>query len=222
MNVIAVLLIASLTSFSNVNAIDLSKLGLGDNFGQDASCVVVVVGCEGTGSVDSTGDTIIGSNNGNGNNKNDYLNRDGIGTRDGTLFVSKEIVCRSTNGTPSDDAVCNFAESSPNYPQIQNFSFTVSGNNPKPSSFIASPSGTSVNLEPGNYTVVEGLSNGFDIDHIRFELNALSATLDGTGVKGDCDFIDHVTATGLMTSNGSKECTFINTITFNFGTVPAQ
>lgn len=36
-----------------------------DGFGQSLDCVIVVVGCDGTGSVGSSGDTIIGSNNGN-------------------------------------------------------------------------------------------------------------------------------------------------------------
>ncbi|MDR4491949.1 MAG: hypothetical protein R2685_13785 [Candidatus Nitrosocosmicus sp.] len=42
-----------------------------DDIGQSLKCVIVVVGCDGTGSVGSSGDTIIGSNNGNnGNNTN--------------------------------------------------------------------------------------------------------------------------------------------------------
>lgn len=53
-----------------VNAFDLPKLQVAENVGQSLHCVIVVVGCNGTGSVGSSGDTIIGSNNGN-NNTND-------------------------------------------------------------------------------------------------------------------------------------------------------
>jgi len=39
-----------------------------DDIGQSAECVIVLVGCDGTGSVGSSGDTIIGSFNGNDDN----------------------------------------------------------------------------------------------------------------------------------------------------------
>lgn len=51
----------------NVNGLNMSEFDLPD-VGQNVKCVIVVVGCDGTGSVDSSGDTIIGSNNNNGNN----------------------------------------------------------------------------------------------------------------------------------------------------------
>lgn len=56
---------------SNVNALDLSNFEVADNLGQSLHCVIVVVGCNGTGSVGSSGDTIIGSNNGNNNTSNE-------------------------------------------------------------------------------------------------------------------------------------------------------
>lgn len=215
------MLLVSSFGFTSVYAIDLSDYGLGSNIGQSVRCVIVVVGCDGTGSASSSGNTIIGSYNSN-DIGNDESNSGGVAeTQSGTLMVSKEIICKSINGTPIDKAVCGFAKSSSNYPQVQDFSFTVSGNNPNPSiSFPASTLGTPVTIGPGTYTIVEGLSNGFDIGQLHSELNALSVTLDGTGVKGDCDFIDHVTASGSMTLGEPEECTFINTITFNFGTVP--
>ncbi len=52
----------------NVNAIDLDNFQNFDDLGQSAECVIVVVGCDGTGSVGSSGDTIIGSGNGNDDN----------------------------------------------------------------------------------------------------------------------------------------------------------
>jgi hypothetical protein len=50
-----------------VNALDLSNFEVADNLGQRLYCVIVIVGCNGTGSGGSSGDTIIGSNNGNNN-----------------------------------------------------------------------------------------------------------------------------------------------------------
>lgn len=46
----------------------LGNLESADDVGQSLECVIVVVGCDGTGSVGSSGDTIIGSNNGNDDN----------------------------------------------------------------------------------------------------------------------------------------------------------
>ena len=48
-----------------------------DDVGQSLECVIVVVGCDGTGSVGSSGDTIIGSNNGNANNNTNGNNGNG-------------------------------------------------------------------------------------------------------------------------------------------------
>jgi hypothetical protein len=55
-----------------------------DDIGQSAECVIVVIGCDGTGSVGSSGDTIIGSNNGNDDN-NTVPNPNGGGNQPGIL-----------------------------------------------------------------------------------------------------------------------------------------
>jgi len=52
----------------NAYATIMSEIPNIDDIGQSAECVIVVVGCDGTGSVGSSGDTIIGSNNGNDDN----------------------------------------------------------------------------------------------------------------------------------------------------------
>jgi hypothetical protein len=217
---IAIFLISSMSiTIIQVNALDFSNLGIPDNLGQSVECVIVLVGCDGQGSVGSSGDTIIGSNNDKGDDDTNNGGNGGV-TEPGTLTVSKEIVCESTNGSPSDDAVCDFAKTSPNYPQTEDFSFTVSGNNPNPSTFPASSSGTPVTIGAGNYTIVEEFSNDFDIGKISSELNALSVILDSTSVRGDCDFAGREIAIGTMTSGSSQDCTLVNTIAFNFGTVP--
>lgn len=58
-------MLMTITSITMVHAsIDLSNLDEVRDIDQNADCVVVVAGCDGTGSVDSHGDTTIGSNNG--------------------------------------------------------------------------------------------------------------------------------------------------------------
>ncbi len=70
---IVTMLVMTITNFTIANAsIDLPELDDVNNLGQSADCVVVVVGCDGTGSVDSSGDTTIGSNNGN-NDANGFV-----------------------------------------------------------------------------------------------------------------------------------------------------
>lgn len=70
----------------NVNALNMSEFDLPD-VGQSLDCVIVVVGCDGTGSVDSSGDTIIGSNNNNGNNPPNPPNPPELPTCEGCFDV---------------------------------------------------------------------------------------------------------------------------------------
>jgi hypothetical protein len=63
---------ANMNSNMNAYATIMSEIPNVDDIGQSAECVIVVVGCDGTGSVGSSGDTIIGGFNGNNdNNTND-------------------------------------------------------------------------------------------------------------------------------------------------------
>ena len=61
--VAAVLMLAVNSNVWKANALDLPSLTSADDVGQSLECVIVVVGCDGTGSVGSSGDTTIGSNN---------------------------------------------------------------------------------------------------------------------------------------------------------------
>ncbi|WP_148685841.1 hypothetical protein [Candidatus Nitrosocosmicus hydrocola] len=207
----------SLTNISNVNAdaLDLlNNLGGIDDIGQSAECVIVVVGCDGTGSVGSSGDTIIGSNNGNGDN-------DTNGGEDGILTVSKEVTCESVGGQPNNTAVCDFAVTSANFPGPEDFEITVTGNNPNPDTFDGSVAGIPVNIEDGNYVITETLADTSDLQ------NQLTATsiITETTAEGDCTPNFNVNqvfqdATGTMTSGGSQDCTLINNILINGGDVP--
>jgi hypothetical protein len=59
---------ANMNSNMNAYATIIGDIQGADDIGQSLECVIVVVGCDGTGSVGSSGDTIIGSNNGNDDN----------------------------------------------------------------------------------------------------------------------------------------------------------
>lgn len=56
---------ANMNSNINAYASIFSDIRNADDIGQSLECVIVVVGCDGTGSVGSSGDVNVGSNNGN-------------------------------------------------------------------------------------------------------------------------------------------------------------
>lgn len=78
----------------------------------------------------------------------------------GTLTVTKEFACESKGGTPND-GVCDYAETLSTYPQPGDYSFTVTGNNPNPSTFPGSSTGAPVAIGPGDYEISETLSDEF-------------------------------------------------------------
>jgi hypothetical protein len=139
----------------------------------------------------------------------------------GTLTVSKEVVCASNNGNPTDQAVCAYAVNSANFPGPSDYPITVGGNDPNPSDFPGSSTGTPVEIGPGNYVITEDLAS---TDALQSEMDA-SSIIQTTTATGDCTpnfnenmrFID---ATGTMTSGDTQECTLINTVTINTGIVP--
>ena len=207
---IAILLISTMsvtTTISHVNAdaLDLFNVEGIDDIGQSAECVIVVVGCDATGSVGSSGDTIIGSNNGNNDNN---TNGGGSGPELGTISVTKEVRC---DAPFEDPEYCAFAEASPNFPEPSDYQITITGNNPDPSNFPGSTTGTPVEIGAGDYTITESEPS----------LAALSAELGATATNildatGDCipgppnqNFTE---ATGTMTPGGSQTCNIINIV----------
>ena len=62
------------------------------------------------------------------------------------------------------------------------FTITVSGNNPTPSSFAGSSSGTTITLNPGRYSVTENLLSGYTSSMI----GDCSGTIDNTGETYEC------------------------------------
>jgi len=59
---------SNMNSSMNAYASIFSNIQNADDIGQSLECVIVVVGCDGTGSVGSSGDVNVGSNNGNDDN----------------------------------------------------------------------------------------------------------------------------------------------------------
>ncbi|HEX5978075.1 MAG TPA: hypothetical protein VFY68_12405, partial [Nitrososphaeraceae archaeon] len=83
----------------------------------------------------------------------------------GTLVVTKKVVNEGgSDKKPSD------------------FTITVSGNNPTPSSFAGSSSGTTITLNPGRYSVTENLLSGYTSSMI----GDCSGTIDNAGETHEC------------------------------------
>lgn len=204
--VIATLLVMTMNlspSMSSANALDLDSLTSVDDLGQSAECVIVLVGCEGTGSVGSSGDTIIGSNNGNG--------------ASATLDVIYLVDCESTGGTPSDTDVCNRAlEIAP--PSA--FPVSVDANNPNPSMFPGSSTGTTVSLSPGHYELradidqaQDDLEQGLNTDGVSFNIGASGGNCNNDTEAGD--------AAGNIGAGQHQTCTVQITIVVENGNVTA-
>lgn len=184
-------------SITNVSALDLSNLNEVDDLGQSVECVIVVVGCDGTGSVGSSGDTIIGSNNGN----NDTNNNGEEPEQTATLIVNKIVTCTSNTPISCEDVDSNF--------EPQDFIITVSGQNANPSQFGGSSSGTEVTLEPGSYEVTEDFSGIEGIvtedDNGNIISGILINVLDGQiTLSEDCS--------GTIEIGETKTCTLTNPV----------
>jgi len=139
----------------------------------------------------------------------------------GLLTVSKEVECQSNNGSPDDTALCDYAITSPNFPQPAAYPIAVTGSSPSPSNFAGSSTGTPVTIGAGDYDITEELAS---TGAIQTELGATSV-ITTTTATGDCtpNFgvnQNFLSASGTMTSGGSQECTLINTVTITGGTVP--
>ncbi|TVP41416.1 hypothetical protein [Candidatus Nitrosocosmicus arcticus] len=97
----------------------------------------------------------------------------------------------------------------------------MTGNDPNPSDFPGSSTGTPVAIGPGAYDITEDLAS---TGALQAELSATSI-ITTTTATGDCTANlgpnqNFLSASGTMTSGGSQECTLINTVTINGGTVP--
>jgi hypothetical protein len=134
------------------------------------------------------------------------------------LSVTKTVSCSSHLGAPSNEAVCNFALASDNFPDPSDYQITVTGNNLDPSSFAGSESPEVVSIGPGEYTVSEILA---DTSALQQELGA--SFIDNRSVfEGDCinSFGGTTSTTGTIAAGQSQECNIGNEINIFGGTVP--
>jgi len=134
------------------------------------------------------------------------------------LSVTKTVTCSSHLGAPSNEAVCNFALASDNFPDPSDYQITVTGNNLDPSSFAGSESPEVVSIGPGEYTVSEILA---DTSALQQELGA--SFIDNRSVfEGDCinSFGGTTSTTGTIAAGQSQECNIGNEINIFGGTVP--
>lgn len=171
---------------NNIGGIDTESL-----FG----CVGVAITCTNENTVNNN----VNTNNGTNPPPNEP----------GTLTVTKEVQCGTD--APNPEVVCEYAKASANFPDPEDYQITVTGNNPNPSNFAGSPTGTTVTLGEGDYTITE---SEVSTCALQQELNAL-AVLTQTRTEGNCDsdFDGGIfQATGQIFSGGSQEFKLINTI----------
>ncbi len=180
----------------NAYASILSDIQNVDDVGQSLECVIVVVGCDGTGSVGSSGDVIVGSGQ-------------------ATLTVIKEVDCESTDGRPSDTAVCDAALE---IATPDTFPMRIEANNPNPSEFDGSSTGTDITLNAGVYRIYE------DIGPVQDQLEQALSTEDisfNIDASGDCDNNDEsADARGTIGPGQEQTCIITNTVVVGNGTAP--
>lgn len=209
---IAALLVMTMNISPNVmnaNALDLDldSLTSAGDIGQSAECVIVVVGCDGTGSVGSSGDTIIGSCNGGGNESDCNRSKS-------TLEVIYLVDCRSTGGQPSDGAVCGAAlEIAP--PSA--FPVTIDANNPNPSTFPGSSDGTRVTLDAGQYRLDSDIAQAQD--DLEQGLNTEEVSFDIGASGGSCTNGESGDAVGTIRAGQHQTCVVQITIVVENGSV---
>jgi hypothetical protein len=192
--------LSSTQSFGTMAGLDIAR-----EFSQSADCFGIANDC------------------GNDNSVTNNNNNNPPSGEPATLTVVKEVECAATNGNPSADAVCDYAETSANFPEPSDYPITVAGSNPDPSDFPGSSTGTEVTIDPGAYTVTEELAS---TGALQAELGATSV-ITTTTATGDCtpNFgpnQNFLSATGTMDSGGSQTCTLVNTVSIFGGTVPSS
>jgi hypothetical protein len=138
------------------------------------------------------------------------------------LNVIKNVECTATVGNPSNEAVCAYVLENILPSDYQIF-VTGIGNNPNPSEFPGSSTGTNVQLEAGGYIITEELAS---TEQLQTDLTALGVSTHTTVAQGsDCvpffnqNFVFQ-NANGTISNGESQTCSITNTIDVFDGTVP--
>jgi hypothetical protein len=138
------------------------------------------------------------------------------------LNVIKNVECTATVGNPSNEAVCAYVLENILPSDYQIF-VTGIGNNPNPSEFPGSSTGTNVQLGAGGYIITEELAS---TEQLQTDLAALGVSTHTTVAQGsDCvpffnqNFVFQ-NANGTISKGESQTCSITNTIDVFDGTVP--
>jgi hypothetical protein len=138
------------------------------------------------------------------------------------LNVIKNVECTATVGNPSNEAVCAYVLENILPSDYQIF-VTGIGNNPNPSEFPGSSTGTNVQLGAGGYIITEELAS---TEQLQTDLTALGVSTHTTVAQGsDCvpffnqNFVFQ-NANGTISNGESQTCSITNTIDVFDGTVP--
>ena len=135
------------------------------------------------------------------------------------VTVTKIVRCDSSLGIPNDDSVCQFVLENVDANQ---FNLVVTGNNPNLTSFQGSANGTTISLDPGNYTISE---TSFDTMDIENQLGETAIVTISTDSNGDCSsqFNEVDTfqeAKGSISNSELQSCEIINTVEVSQGASP--
>jgi hypothetical protein len=133
-----------------------------------------------------------------------------------SLLVTKVVKCVSELGIPSDEAVCKFVLDNVLPSQ---FTITVTGNKSTSPTFQGSVNGTSVSIQPGNYTVTENLFDTRNIENLLGETTTGSVSTTALGeCVGQSDYMGAFqNATGTIANGEGQKCEIINTIEITSG-----
>jgi hypothetical protein len=136
-----------------------------------------------------------------------------------TITVTKIVRCDSSLGIPNDDSVCQFVLENVDANQ---FNLVVTGNNPNLTSFQGSANGTTISLDPGNYTISE---TPFDTMDIENQLGETAIVTISTDSNGDCSSqfnqVDTFQeAKGSISDSELQSCEIINTVDVSQGASP--
>ena len=194
------ILLVSSASITNAYALDLSRFGIGNDFGQSVECVIVVVGCDVTGSIGSSGDTIIESNNGNRNNDDgDTNNGGGNEPTTGTLNTFKITECNDENSTAPGEVCSQIADD--NQPQDWNL-ILFGDNESEPIVAVqASEFGVPFDVHEGPYSIQEEYLHTSGLPQV-----------EGNDVKNVAQFSSD--CEGSIEAGDTKTCTITNTLVY--------
>jgi hypothetical protein len=124
-----------------------------------------------------------------------------------TLNVKKVVTCEDFSGSTASP--CTRVEELVTEDQ---FIIEVTGNDPKPSLFLASEAGTDVKLNPGIYQVEEIFKQSVndELSQLENEFPGVFFLLSGPIFSGDCTGADPFRAEGTIGEGESKTCDIEN------------